>query len=109
MHQDAIVCYICRKEFTQKFAKGYHMTSSLSNLAENLAEGVDKIKCKDCVCFLEYKSVKDNLIIYKCLSCNKNYSNTIDEELERQFRNTFKYSNTNINIFLLLLRKVVYP
>ena len=28
------------------------MASSLSNLVDNLAEGVHKIKCKDCDCFL---------------------------------------------------------
>ena len=38
------------------------MTSSLSNLVNNLAEGIHKIECKDCDCFLEYESAKDNLI-----------------------------------------------
>ena len=51
------------------------MASSLSNLADNLAEGIHNTKCKDCDHFLKYESVKDNLIKYKCLSCNKNYSN----------------------------------
>ena len=46
------------------------MTSSLSNLVDNLAEKIYKIKCKVCDCFLEYESVKDNLAKYKCLSCN---------------------------------------
>ena len=62
------------------------MATSLSNIVGNLTEGVKKeflIKCKDCNCFLEYESVKDNLIKYKCLSCNNDYSNNIDEELER--------------------------
>ena len=45
------------------------MASLLSNLVDNLAEEVHKIKCKDC--FLEYESVKGNLIKYKCLSCYK--------------------------------------
>ena len=36
------------------------MTTSLSNLVENLQEGIHKIKCKDCDGFLEYESVKDN-------------------------------------------------
>ena len=40
------------------------ISSSLSNLVDNLAEGIHKIKCKDCGCFLEYESVKDNLIKY---------------------------------------------
>ena len=65
------------------------MESSLSNLVNNLAEGIHKIKCKnehnnkkfemrgikfnDCYCFLEYTSFKDVLKKFKCLCCNKNY------------------------------------
>ena len=30
------------------------MATSLSNLVDNLTEGIHKIKCKDCDCFLEY-------------------------------------------------------
>ena len=85
------------------------MAPSLSNLVDNLTEGIHKIKCKDCDCFLEYESVKDNLIKYKCLSCNKDYSNKIDEEIKKRFKNTFKFSNNDINKFILLLRKGVYP
>ena len=59
------------------------MPTSLSNLVVNLTEGIRKIKCKDCDYFLEYRSVKDNSIKYKCLSCNKDYSNKIDEELKK--------------------------
>ena len=59
------------------------MASSLSNLVDNLAIGVLKVKCKDCDCFLWYESVNDNLIKYKCLSCNKDYSNKIHEELKK--------------------------
>ena len=58
------------------------MASSLSNLVDNLAEGIHKVKCKDCDCFLEYEIVKVILIKCKCLSCNKNYSSKIDEKLK---------------------------
>ena len=34
--------------------------------------------------------------------------NKIDEELEKRFINTSKFSNNNINKFILLLRKAVY-
>ena len=51
------------------------MPSSLPNLVANNVEGIQKIKCKEYDCFLEYESVKNNLIKYKCLSCNKDYSN----------------------------------
>ena len=57
-----------------------------------------------------WKSVKDNSIKYKCLSCNKDYSKRLDEELKKQFKNTFKFSNSDVNNkFILLLRKGVYP
>ena len=56
----------------------------------------------------EYESIKDNLIKYKCLSCNKDYSNKIDEKLKKVLKNTFNFSNNNINKFSFLLREVVY-
>ena len=48
------------------------MTNSLSNLVENLAQGIDEIKCTNHnMCWLEYTNDKDDLIEQKCLSCNK--------------------------------------
>ena len=43
----------------------------MANLVDNLAEGIHKIKCKNCDCFLEYESVKENSIKYECLSSYK--------------------------------------
>ena len=64
------------------------MASSLSNLVNNLSEGIHRIKCKCehddkkcqtcgikykyCDCFLQYANFKDDLIEYKCLICNMN-------------------------------------
>ena len=56
------------------------MVSSSSNLTDNLAEGISNSKCKNCDCFLEHESVKDNLVIYKCY---KDYSNKLDEKLKK--------------------------
>ena len=70
------------------------MASSLSNLVDNLAEGVHKINCKYCVSFLEYESDKDNLIKYKCLSCNKDYSNKLDEKFKSD-------SRTHLNFLII--------
>ena len=49
------------------------------------------------------------MIKQKCLSCNKDYLNKINEELKKRFKNTLKFSNNNNNKFILLLRKGVYP
>ena len=134
-HQDTKGCYICEKNtfsapierkvtkinkdgnesgvtisYKIKFIDSARfMASSLSNLADNLAEGIPKIKCKDCNCIFEYENVKDNLIKFKFLSCNKDYSNKLDEKLKKRFKNTFKFSDNDINKFILLLRKGVYP
>ena len=59
------------------------MASSLSNLVNNLSEGIHRIKCKyrhdekkceacgikykRCDCFLEYTNFKGGSIEYKCL------------------------------------------
>ena len=101
------------------------MTSLLSNLANNLSEGVPRIKYKYgdddkkcetgwikykyCDCFFQYINFKDNLIEYNCLYCNKHYQRKVDKKLKEQFLNTYKYSNHNNNKFILLLKKDVYP
>ena len=67
------------------------MVSLSSNLLDNPAEGINKIKCKDCTCFYEYEIVNDNLIKYKCLSCNKDYLNKSNEELIDRFKKTLDF------------------
>ena len=101
------------------------MANSLSNLVNNLSEGLYRIKCKlghddkkcktceikykYCECFLEYTNFKDGLIEYKCLVCNKNCQTKFDEKLKERFFNTYKFSNHNNNKFILLLRKGANP
>ena len=48
--------------------KARYIATSLSNLIDSLTEGNHEIKCKVCDFFLEYESVKNNLIKHKCLS-----------------------------------------
>ena len=40
----------------------------------------------------------DNLIKYKCLSCNKDYSNKLDEK----FKNKFKNINLNLSFLIMI-------
>ena len=38
-----------------------------------------------------------------------NYKKRFDEKLKKRFVNTYKFSNHDINKFILLLRKGIYP
>ena len=49
------------------------------------------------------------MIKYKCWSCNRDCSNKLNEKFKKWFKNTFTFSNNNVNSFILLLRKSVYP
>ena len=59
--------------------------------------------------FFEYESVKDNLINYERLACNKSYSNKLGRELKHNSRIYVSFSNNKINECILLLRRGAYP
>ena len=67
------------------------------------------IKYNGCNCFLEYRNLKEDLIEYKYLCCNKNYQKKFDENLKTVFFNTYKLINHDINKSILLLQKCIYP
>ena len=58
----------CRQCILYPFDRARFMASSLSNLVDNLSEGIHKINCTNCnKCCLEYTMIKDGLIEFKCL------------------------------------------
>ena len=64
------------------------MSSSLSSLVDNLAEGLHNNKCKDCTSCLEYKKYKDKHLIFNCLHCNNNHKKYFNKELVKRFPKT---------------------
>ena len=56
---ESVVTILCKIKFIDSVR---FMATSLSSLVDNLTEGIHKFKCKGCDCFLEFESVKDNLI-----------------------------------------------
>ena len=43
------------------------------------------------------------------MCCKKNYQKMFAENLKKRFANTFKFSNHDIDEFILFLRRSVYP
>ena len=82
------------------------MSSSLSNLVDNLSEGFHCDKCIDCRSCLEYMSVNDDQLIFRCFVCKTNYNTDFNKELIKRFANIYEFCNEDINTFILLLKKV---
>ena len=89
------------------------MQSKLSDLAGNLSE-INNKDCKKCmerkkiISECELIGLKDNRLKYKCKECNDTSAKSIDQ-LIKKFPRTYKFCNSNLNIFVLLLRKGFYP
>ena len=78
---------------------------SASNNFDNLSGRVHSHKCADCKSCFDYMSVKDDQLIFKCSRCSKNHSIFAIN----RFASTNKFWDGDINKFILLLRKGVYP
>ena len=85
------------------------MSSSLSNLVNNLSEGLHNDKCTDCKSCLDYMIFKDDQLIFRCFKCKKVYKNDFNKELIKRFANIHEFYYKDIKKSILLLRKGVYP
>ena len=91
------------------------MSTSLSRLVDNLSNSIIKNgKCGSCGSNLEYIAIrKSGRLILECYDCKRRYSEKFSEKLEKKFikkfKNTYGFCNKDINKFMLLLRKVIYP
>ena len=85
------------------------MSSLLSSLVINLSDGLHSDKGTDCKSCLDYISVKDDQLIFRCFKCKNNYNKNFNKDLIKRFENTYEFCDRDINKFILLLRKGVYP
>ena len=85
------------------------MSTSLTKLVDNLSEGLHNNKCINCKSCLDYMRTKNEKLIFKCFNCKQNYEKDFNNELIKRFANTYEFYNKNLNKFILLLRKGVYP
>ena len=89
------------------------MQSKLSDLVDNLSE-INNKDCKKCMerknirSECEFIGLKNNRLNYKCKECNETSAKSVNDLIEK-FPRTHKFCNGNLNEFVLLLRKGVYP
>ena len=85
------------------------MSSSLSKLVDNLSEGIHNNKCADCKSNLDYIKAKTEKLILECYNCKQRYRKKFNKKLIKRFSSTYEFCNNDLNKFVLLLRKGVYP
>ena len=54
-------------------------------------------------------SVKDDQWNSWCFECKKNYKKDFNKELIKRSENSYEFCNGDVNKFILLLRKGIYP
>ena len=93
-----------------KFIDSYRfMSVPLSKLIDNLFEGIHNNTCINCESCLDYVKTKNEKLILKCFNCKTYYEKDFNKELIKRFASTYEFCNKNLNKFILLLRKGVYP
>ena len=56
----------------------------------------------------EFIGLKNNRLNYRCKECNETSNKSVKDLIEK-FPNTYHFCNDDLNKFILLLRKGVYP
>ena len=56
-----------------------------------------------------YLNCKNEKLLLKCFNCNNYYKKKFNKDLIKKFKNTCSFCNNDLNKFILLLRKGVYP
>ena len=85
------------------------MSTLLSKLVNTLSEIYSKKwRDKNCKSECEFKFCKNKKPSYRCSECKKKRLKPINE-LIKNFSNTYKFCNNDINKFILLLKKGAYP
>ena len=89
------------------------MQSKLSDLVDNLSE-INNKDCKTCMKRKNIKSecdfigFKNNRLNYRCKECDGTSAKSING-LIKKFPRMYQFCNGDLNKFVLLLRKGVYP
>ena len=85
------------------------MATSLPKLVDNLTDNIHNGKCDKCKSNLCFVNAVNEKLIFKCNDCEKEYEKEFNKELLERFSNTYEFCDNDLNKFLILLRKDVYP
>ena len=85
------------------------MATSLSKLVDNLTENIHSDKCVKCKSNLCFVKAMNETLIFECVDCKKEYKKELNKKLIERFSNVYEFCDNDINKFMILLRKGIYP
>ena len=85
------------------------MATSLSKLVDNLIENFHNDKCDKCKSSLCFVNAVNKVLAFECVDCGKEYKKGLNKKLIERFSNVYEFCGYDINKFMVLLRKGVYP
>ena len=85
------------------------MSISLSKLVDNLTDGVHNDKCVNCKSNFCFVRTINETLLFECVDCKKEYEKKFNKVLLERFSSTYEFCGNDMDKFLILLRKGVYP
>ena len=90
------------------------ISTSLPELVDNMSGIFNSIKCKSCIEKIKINSeccffgLRNNRLIYKYKECKEEWKRPINE-LIKNFPSVYQFCKDDLNKFVMLLQKGVYP
>ena len=80
-----------------------------SKLVDNLTENIHNDKCIKFMSNLCFLNAMNETLTIECIDCKKEYKKDINNKLKKRFSNVCEFCGYDMNKFVSLLRKGVYP
>ena len=85
------------------------MATSLSILVDNLTDNIHNDKCDKCKSNLCFVNAVNEILTFECIDCGKEYKKGLNKKLIEKFSNVYEFCSYDMNKFMVLLRKGIYP
>ena len=85
------------------------MATSLSKLVDNLTENIHNDKCIKCKSNLCFVNAMNETLTLECVDCKKEYKKDLNKKLIERFSNVYEFCGYDMNKFMILLRKGIFP
>ena len=85
------------------------MATSLSKLVDNFSDNIHNDKCVKCKSNLCFVNAVNEILTFECIDCGKEYKKGLNKKLIERFSNVYEFCSYDMNKFMVLLRKGVYP